>query len=217
MSRLDRGEAVAPKPARRRFRLRFREFLLLVTLASMVVAAFALRFKTVRDEEAVDHLFYYARRSRASAEWWKDRIERETKRLDARPKVSEEWLAGCEAKLLPPDRDPAGAVATGKSLFIALNTSYVPSIWIGVFDEEGKLIFEHLDACQPMHDLLRPLARPDATVELTGVDKQSAVALVAAILADYEHYLQEGLKTARSQLTREIAEAERHEREAGAR
>jgi hypothetical protein len=219
MSRLDREESVTAgrDSLRRRLRLGLREFLLLVTLASIVVAAFALRARTVRDEEAVEHLFFHARRARVSADWWRGRIAWEQQRLDERPKITEEWLEGCEARLLPPDEDPSGTAATGKSLFIALNTTFVPSIWIGVYDEDGRRILEHLDASKPMHDLLGRLARPGSTVELAGVDKRSAVALAAAILAEYEHGLQEGLKTARAHLAQEIAEAERHEREAGAR
>jgi hypothetical protein len=218
MSRLGREESLdaRPGPPRRRFRLRFREFLLLVTLASMIAAAFALRFKVVRDEDALDHLFNHAHRARASAEWWGKQVAEATKRLDERPKIAEEWLAGCAVKLLPTKRNPKSFAATGKTLAVALDPD-ASSIWIGAFDEKGKLFLEHFDDSREMHALLGRLAWPLTTIELTGGAKRATVDLVAAIFARYEHDLQEGLKTTRAQLAHEIAEAERHEQQAGVR
>jgi hypothetical protein len=223
MNRLDREETGAsgdasetPGPSRRRFRLRFREFLLFVALASILAATVAVRLRTVRVAEAEDHLTA-AHWVRWSAQGWKDRMEREEKRLGEWPNITEEWLAGCGVRLLPTDRPPRSFAATGKTLAVALELYHAPSIWIGVFDEEGKLILEHSDASREMHALLGRLARPETAVELTGADKQATVDLVAAIFARYEHDLQEDLKTTRARLAHEITEAERHEREAGMR
>jgi hypothetical protein len=215
-------EAGAPGPPRRRFRLRFREFLLFVALASILAATVAVRLRTVRDGSIAEHLFFYAPRARATAVELKARIERDEKRLDQWPDMTGGWLAGRDVAVWFGYDRSRNLGTTRRNLSIALGEGgYVTGsirFWIGVHDEEGKLIFEHQGNSQSFHDAMHQIQERSGTrVELTGADKQAAIELVTSMLDLDEFKLRQDLKTAQDELAQELAEAERHEQQAGVR
>jgi hypothetical protein len=224
MSRLDREVSLdaRPEPPRRGFRLRFREFLLLATLASVVAATVAVRLRTVREGSVAEHLFFYAPRARATAVELKARIERDKRRLDQWPDMTGGWLDGRDVAVWFGYDRSRSLGTTRRILSIGLGDwgyhSGSPRFWIGVYDEEGKLLFEHQGVSQSFHDAMYQIQERSGTrVELTGADKQSAIELVASMLDLDEFKLRLDLKTAQDELAHEIAEAERHEQQAGVR
>ena len=81
--------------AMRKPRIRFREFLLLTTMASLITAAFAIRARTASLLSAQNHALH-AYRARLSVNWWEDRIKELMDRVfGAGERIAASW---CEAR-----------------------------------------------------------------------------------------------------------------------
>lgn len=99
-----------------RFRLRLREFLLLVMLVALIAAGFAIRARTADWEVAHGHAAR-AYRARVEARYLAERIEFARWRLETAPTLSEDWAAGRDLRLMPSSVIEAGDMpAEGKDL-----------------------------------------------------------------------------------------------------
>jgi hypothetical protein len=92
----------------RKPRVRFREFLLLTTLASLVVAAFALRAKARYRESFMDH-DRQAHLARVSTKWLKDDINFSKGQLERQKTAADQ--ARWQARIKQDQADQAKAVA----------------------------------------------------------------------------------------------------------
>jgi hypothetical protein len=148
--------------------------------------------------------------------------KRGEKKLDQWPDMAGGWLAGRDVAVWFGYDRSRSLGTTRRSLCIAIGdldyNSVSPGFWIAVYDEEGEPIFKHEGVSQWFHDTMRPIRERSGTQDdLTGADKQSAIELVAPMLDLDEFKLRLDLKTAQDELAHEIAEAERHEQQAGVR
>lgn len=180
-------------------RLRFREFLLLITMASLIAAALAMRVRTTRDLSALDHGFQAAR-ARVSAKWWGERTGWLKDKLESRPPISEAWLAGCELRLTSADDVPT----TGENLIIVSDGILA----FRIFDGDGKIVVEHSEGGRRGDDCLKGLAGLWPPHELTAAERRRIVAEVASILQAYRTYLQAEVRNAEAMQADEIAKAE---------
>ena len=92
----------------RKPRVRFREFLLLTILASLVVSAFALRAKARYRESAMDH-DRQAHLARVSAKWLKDDINFSKGQLEKQKTAADQ--ARWQARITQDQADQTKAVA----------------------------------------------------------------------------------------------------------
>jgi hypothetical protein len=76
-------------------RLRFREFLLLITLGSLIAAACAVRARTAHDA-FFDEQDYRAHRARAVASSWEDAVDQAKQTLEALRAIPADSAARCD-------------------------------------------------------------------------------------------------------------------------
>jgi hypothetical protein len=101
----------------RKLRLRFREFLLLTVLASLITAAFAIRARTADREVAHGHAAR-ADRVRVEAKYLAERIEFARRKLEMAPTLSQDWADGCDLRLMPSVIQAGDMPAEGKDLVV---------------------------------------------------------------------------------------------------
>src|SRR5262249_26530108 len=121
-------------PAMRTFRVRLREFLLIITMATLVTAAFAIRARAASLLSAQDHAFH-AHRARVSVNWWEDRLKIGKQDFETNPLISEDRAARCDIRLMSSVKDMGDIPSEGKDLIIVAD---VPDMIVfRMFDGDG--------------------------------------------------------------------------------
>ena len=194
-----------------RVRLRFREFLLLVTLASLITASYAIRARLVR----WDFLEEQGRRihqARSSARAWKEQIDRTERMLADIPKPSASWVDVYDLRLIPVVKDIAEIPAKGKNLIVVAQVG--GNLEFRVFDGQGRLV---VDIGEPGYigafkDGLDGLWPPH---ELTDDERRRTIAGAASIVDAARARIRQYLRSIRMQHAKLVADAEEQERLAG--
>src|SRR5262249_25253948 len=134
-------------PAMRKLRLRFREFLLLTLLASLITAAFAIRARTAYQASAPDHALL-AHQIRQLLKYTHDEIKAAKRRMEMYPPISPAWAAGCDVRILPsPVADLRDIPTEGRNLIVVAD--FHGPLWFRMFDGEGKIAVEHSEGSHP--------------------------------------------------------------------
>jgi hypothetical protein len=204
-----RGLAMRMPPVR--FRLRLREFLLLVMLASIVAAYFAMRARTA-DLKVAEVYAAHAHRARVEAKDLAGQIEFDRWRLEMAPTLSADWAAGCDLRLMPAVIKEPDILAEGENLVVVTEFGD-DSLWFRVFDGAGRRVVDHVEAYHPGFMAFKQrLARLRPPHELTRTEKAQVIAAVATFVNDYRETLQAGIKKGQVVHSEMLAEAERLER-----
>ncbi len=194
-----------------RIRLRLREFLLLVMLASLVAASFAMRVRTA-DLEVAHGYAARAHAARVEAKYLAEQIKFERRRLEMAPTLSEDWAAGCDLRLMPSVIKEGDILAEGENLVVVAEFGD-DSLWFRVFDGAGKRVVDHVEAYHPgLMAFKQGLERLRPPHELTRSEKALVIAAVATFVNDYRETLQASIEKAQVAHAEMLAEAERLER-----
>jgi hypothetical protein len=198
-------------PAMRKLRLRFREFLVLTVLASLITAAFAIRARTAYQKPAPDHALL-AHQIRFSLRSAPDDIKAAKRKMEMYPPISEAWAAGCDVRIMPSSlTDPADIPTEGKNLILVAD--FHGPLSFRMFDGEGKIAVEHWEGSHPDFDhfrkVLEGLWPPH---ELTGAEKRWIIASVTSFVNDYRATLPARVKELEAGYAEALAKAEHHER-----
>jgi hypothetical protein len=201
----------------RKLRFRFREFLLLTLLASLITAAFAIRAKTAYQTSAPDHALLaghhalLARQIRRSLKSAPDEVEAAKRRMEMYPPISTAWAAGCDVRILSSSLTDLGDIPTeGKNLILVAD--FHGPLWFRMFDGEGKIVVEHSERSHPDFDHFRKsLEDLWPPHELTGEEKRWIIASATSFVNDYRATLP-GVKELEAGYAKALAEAEHHER-----
>ena len=110
----------------RKLRLRFREFLLLTVLTSLITAAFAIRARMADREVAHGHAAR-AYRVRVEAKYLAERIEFARRKLEIAPILSQNWADECDLRLMPSVIEAGDLPAEGKDLVVV--AEFNDSLW----------------------------------------------------------------------------------------
>jgi hypothetical protein len=194
----------------RRPSIRFREFLLLTTLVSLITAAFAIRARTAYHLSAQDHAFH-AYRARLSVNWWEDRITERQRYLETTPLISEDWAAGRDLRLMPSLRDAGEIPTRAKDLIIVADVYGV--LYFRMFDSDGQIVLDTAEGLQ-IEDLQKQLVSLWPPHELTGVEKRQVITAVLSILGRSRATLQAQLRSMQALHAEAVAKAEDHQRRA---
>ena len=130
----------------RKLRLRFREFLLLTVLTSLITAAFAIRARMADREVAHGHAAR-AYRVRVEAKYLAERIEFARRKLEIAPILSQNWADECDLRLMPSVIEAGDLPAEGKDLVVV--AEFNDSLWFRAFDGAGIRIVDHMESDRP--------------------------------------------------------------------
>ncbi len=193
----------------RKLRLRFREFLLLTVLTSLITAAFAIRARMADREVAHGHAAR-AYRVRVEAKYLAERIEFARRKLEIAPILSQNWADECDLRLMPSVIEAGDLPAEGKDLVVV--AEFNDSLWFRAFDGAGIRIVDHMESDRPgLMAFKQGLARLRPPHELTRSEKALVIAAVAMFVNDYRATLQAGIRGEQVRHTEALAEAERLE------
>jgi hypothetical protein len=184
-------------------RVRLREFLLIITLASLVTAAFAIRARTASHLSAQDHAFH-ARQARLMVNWWEDRLNTGKRELETNPLISEDRFARCDLRMMSPVNDIADIPTKGKDLIIIADLPDM--IVFRMFDGDGK-VFDWVHGMNP-HKLKRQFAGLWPPIELTGIEKARVITAVRSVVSNT---VRTNLRSIQAGQAKAVAEAEYHE------
>lgn len=191
-------------------RVRFREFLLLTTMASLVIAAFAIRERTAYHEFATDHVLL-AHRARLSVRSVTDAIKAAKRKMEMNPPISRDWSARCDLRLMPLANDRGVIPTGGKNLIIV--TDMYGVLHFRMFDGDGKIVVEHSEGSHPrIEDFKKQLVRLWPPHELTGIEKGRLITAITFFVNDYRTSLEADVKRLEAMHTGAVAKAEHHER-----
>jgi hypothetical protein len=193
-------------PAMRKPRVRFREFLLLITMASLVTAAFAIRARTASSLSAQDHAFH-AYRARVSANWWEDRLKKGNRYLETNPLISEDRAAGCDVRLISSVKDMGEIPTRGKDLIIVAE-GVDDVFYFRMFDGDGKVVVDWADAMNA-DNLKKQFVGLWPPHELTGIEKARVLTAVTSVVGAA---VWTDLSNMQAMHAKAVAEAEYHER-----
>jgi hypothetical protein len=195
-------------PAMRRPRIRFREFVLLTTLVSLITAAFAIRARTASHLSALDHALH-GYRARRSVTWWEDLIKERRRYLETTALISEDWATGRDLRLMPSVKDAGEIPRKAKDLIIVADVSGV--LYFRMFDGDGRIVMDWAEGMQ-IEDLQKQLASLWPPHELTEVEKRQVITAVISILGRSRATLQAQLRSMQTTHAEAVANAEYHER-----
>lgn len=195
-----------PKP-----RLRFREFLLVITLASLIAASYAIRAR-IAHSAAVNEHASRAHQSRSLARAWEEQIDRTRRLLADIPPTSESWADEYALRLVPGAKDAADIPTSGKGLIVVSRIGR--RLEFRMFDGDGKMVVDlgdpgNIDAFKAELEGLWP------PHELAGDEKRRIIAAVASIVDAYRARMQRYLGIFEASRAKAVAEAEERERLAG--
>jgi hypothetical protein len=119
--------------------------LLIIKLASLVAATYAIRARTDAFRSAQDHdLLAHQLRVRLAGNYAHNDAHKEDLRLlwewKTPPFVSHEWAAGCNLHVLPPVRSVEDFPASGRDLIVV--GDFYGVLRIRIFDGAGKIIVD---------------------------------------------------------------------------
>jgi hypothetical protein len=205
-----------------RLRVGFRGFLLIITLASLVVATYAIRARTDAFRSAQDHdLLAHQLRVRLAGNYAHKEDWRLLWEWKTPPFVSHEWAAGCNLQVLPPVRSVEEFPARGKDLIVV--GDFYGVLRIRIFDGAGKIIVDISEGetkngahDQRVNDLKHQIVKVGPPHEITEAEKAQVIAAAASIVNSCRSLLlaekrfQEA--EAKAQHEKAVAELEHHER-----
>jgi hypothetical protein len=194
-------------PAMRKPRVRLREFLLFVTLASLITASFAIRARTARHLSAQRHAAD-AYQSRVSVAWWEDRLKGGKQYTEATLRNLEDRAASCDLRLMPSVKSLDEIPAEGKDLIIVAD---VPGLLVfRMFDGDGKISLDWAVGLQTDYQyLMGQLVGSWPPHEMSAVEKARVIDAVTSYIAAV---LRTQVKGMQDMHAKAVAEAERHER-----
>jgi hypothetical protein len=195
-----------PKP-----RLRFREFLLLITLASMITAAFAIRARIARHESLYQQSVRFDQ-ARNSVKAWEDQIDHMKRRLENMPPISEAQAARCELRLMPAVKDVADIPTRGKNLIIIADVD--DGLSFRMFDADGRRVLKDDDAWY-IDGLKTDLADLWPPHELTEDDKRWLIASALSVIGANRAFLQTYLRRLEASHAKAVGDARQLERLVG--
>ncbi|MFO0891407.1 MAG: hypothetical protein U0790_19965 [Isosphaeraceae bacterium] len=192
----------------RKPRLRFREFFLLTTLASLIAASFAIRARTAALLSAPDYAFL-AYWERASANGL-DRLLREAKRkVQDLAGLSPDLIARYDVRLIH-SSTILDLPTTGKELVVLGH--YDGGIFFRIFDGEGGIVIDWVDDPGRIGASEEQLASLDPPHELTTTEKGWVIAAVTSLVDSYRSKLQAGIVSGKAEHAETLARAEYYER-----
>jgi hypothetical protein len=192
----------------RKPRVRFREFLLLTTAASLIAAAFAIRARTAHYLSSQDHAFH-AYRARLSVNWWEDKIKELKLNLETTPPISEDWATGCGLQLMPSVKDLGDIPTGGKDLIIVADSYGV--LYIRIFGSNGQVVVDTAEGME-IGDFQKQLLSLWPPHKLSGIEKRQVIIAVTSILARSKASLQAQLRSIQALHAQAVAKADHHER-----
>jgi hypothetical protein len=205
-------------PAMRKLRLRFREFLLLVTLASLITAALTIRARTADQKYAPPHPAMRAHQVRQS---YIHNIEFTKRWMEMCPQISETWAAGCDVRIMPFSVTDGRDFPTERKSLLIWADSF-GTLWFRMSDGEGKIFdgevkiaVERMEGSHRgfdgFHKVLEGLWPPH---ELTAAEKRWIIDSVTPFVNDYRTDLAARLKALEAGYAEALAKAEEYERPA---
>jgi hypothetical protein len=210
----------------RKPRLRLREFLLLITLASLVTASFAIRTRTASLESAQKHASQ-AIQERAYVKWWEDVLKEATRKMEQNPQISPEWASRCDLRMMPSVTGIGDLPTEGKDLVIVAELKHTVSnykdstadeysyttLHFRMFDGQGKIVVEHGEASHlGIGEFKTQLASLWPPHELTEDEKNWVINCVTVFVNDYRNGIATGVEKLKVERAEAIAKAEHHER-----
>jgi hypothetical protein len=198
-----------PKP-----RLTFREFLLVITLASLITASFAIRARTTHQQSLVEQDFrlHQARNAVTACE---EQIEQVARGLEVFPPVAQDWVHKYDLRLIPRRvKGLADIPKTNKNMIVLVDGYH--GLEFRMFDGDGKMVVnigEH-ENIEAFKEELEGLWPPH---ELTGDEKRRIIGVVRWIIGNHRVRMQSHLQTLQALHAKALAEAEEQERMAGRR
>jgi hypothetical protein len=209
----------------RRPRIGFRCFFLIVTLASLALAAFAIRARTTTFESAQGHA-RLAHQIRLHLPQY-DVNTYDASHMDplwewkTPPFVSHEWAAGCNLQVLPPVRSVEEFPARGRDLIVVGDDYGV--LQIRIFDDAGRMVVDISEGRsanaahdQRVNDLKLRLVDLAPPHEITGAENAEVITAATSIVNSCRANLlaewKSGVAHAKALYTKAVAEAELHER-----
>jgi hypothetical protein len=193
-------------------RLRFREFLLLIALGSLIAASYAIRAR-IAHRATLDDQTLRIHEAWNSARAWEYQIDHTKRMLAAIPPTSESWADEYELRLVRGAKD-ADIPASGKSLIVVARIG--GRLEFRMFDGDGRMVVDlgdpgNLDAFQAELEGLWP------PHELAGDEKRRIVTAVASIVDAGRARMKRYLGIIEASRAKDLAEAEERERMAGLR
>jgi hypothetical protein len=203
--------AVEP-PDMRKPRLRFREFLLLITLASLITATLAMRARTADPRYAPPHPAALALQLRRYLGDATEFIELTKRSMEMCPPISETWAAGCDVRIMPFSlTDLRDFPTEGKNLLIVADCN--GPLWFRMFDSEGKIAVDHSEGSHRGLDGFRKVLEGIwPPHELTAAEKRWIINSVTPFVKDHRTYLEARLKEWEAGYVEALAKAEEYER-----
>ena len=194
-----------------RIRLRFREFLLVITLVSLITASYAIRARLAQWDflEEQDRRIHL---TRSSARAWKEQIDRMQGMLADFPTSSDSWADVYDLRLIPEVKDIVEVPAKGKNLIVVARIG--GNLEIRLFDGRGRMVVDIYEPgyTRAFEEGLEALWPPH---ELTNDERRRAIAGVASIVDAARSRLRRDLGRIRAQHAKLVADAEEQERLAG--
>jgi hypothetical protein len=188
-------------------RVRFREFLLVCTLASLVTAASAIRTRTAAALSAQDQAFR-AYQARLSANWWEDRLREGRRDLETNPLISEGRLAGCDVRLISSVKDIGDLPREAKNLIVVADVAGM--VVFRLFDADGKIAMDWAVGMEAeCRDLKMQFVGLWPPHELTGREKAR---VMMAVTSTVGATVQSNLSNMQAMHAKAVAKAEHHER-----
>jgi hypothetical protein len=182
-------------------RVRLREFLLIITLASLVTAALAIRARTASHLSAQDHAFH-AHQARLSVNFWEDRLKTGKCDLETNPLISEDRASRCDLRMMSPVKDVADIPAEGKDLIIVAD---VPEMIVfRMFNGDGKVVVDWVDG----DELKRQFVGLWPPHELTGIEKAQVITAVTSVVSTTTRT---NLRNIQAKHAEAVAKAQYHE------
>jgi hypothetical protein len=190
-------------------RIRFREFLLLTAMISLITAAFAIRARTAALLSAPDHAFL-AYRERANANLAEGEIEHAKRRLEQVPPVSADQAAGYDVRLMNSVTTWEEVPMTGKELVIVVDL--YDTLNFRMFDGKGRIVAHVAEGGKTRNDLLERLADLWPPHELTPVEKGWIIDQCVEGNRVWRSHLQAVLRATQAEHAEAVASAAYHER-----
>ena len=190
----------------RRPRVRLREFLLLVTLASLVTASLAIRARTAQHLSTQRHAAD-AYQARVSVNRWEDRLKGAEQYMETTLRLLEDRAASCDVRLVPSVKSVGDVTAEGRDLIIVAD---VPGLlFFRMFDGDGKLALDWAVGLETDYQHLKgQLVGLWPPHEMTGTEKAR---VIDAITSYTNGVLRTNVKGIRAMHAKAVAEAERPE------
>ena len=194
----------SPIKTLRKVRFRFREFLFLVTLGSLIVAALAIRARTTRGLAAMDHAAL-AHQARSEADGWGRSIEELKRTLEWVSAIEEGREADLSVRSLSSlaNREEMPANSSDRIVLAVVDDL----VFLQLFDEQGRIVLNSYGIDDPR--LKETLAGPPRV--LTGTERERAMSIIATIFPYERNRLQLYLRGSEIRRAEALDKAQYHQ------